>query len=204
MALRSQREAAELRGELARARAQSLESDGQDDDDDESDEDRIEAGIRAILDEIPDDGLERHGPPIKKILGGVIRELETLRAERDRQEAREREQGWKKEFQAFKRAHKDWEEYDSEMATLFRRMGVRPRTQEQFEEALDIVKDRKAKPRLERELETTKRAGPVPKLTAGPPSVIERLRASKDRKPARNWNDAFGRAWAETERQSQA
>lgn len=201
VALRAQRENAELKSALAQLRREPAPD--EDEEDEGGDEPDLEAEIKSILDEIPDEGYEKLSPSLKKVLGGVIRELVTLRQDRDRERDQESKRSVQAEFRSFKRANKDWEEYDSEIAGFFRALGVRPRTQDQLEAVLEVVKAKKARPKLEQELASAKRAGAVPKLTAGTPSMIERLRSGRaDRKPARNLTDAFAKAYGQAERQA--
>lgn len=202
-ALRALRENAELKAELARARREPPPEDDDEEDDDE--DEALESQIKSLLEQIPDEGYEKFSPPVKNVLGGLIRELVTLRNEVDRSRSRESKESVQAEFRAFKRDNKDWKEYDSEIVGLFREFGIKPKRAEQFEKALEVAKAMRAKPKLEQELVSAKKAGAVPKLKSGTPSMIDRLRSGQRQgKPARNFTEAFSRAYGEAERQAGA
>lgn len=196
VALRAQRENAELRASLAKR--------GDDDDDYEEDEDeqQDEEETPQILDEIPTEGYEKLAPVLKELFGGLIQENKRLHERLDRMEESGTRTSRMTEFKTFQRLHPDWKKYDEQMAGIAKRLGFVPSNVEQLEELYDWAKGKTERPSLEAEIARTRKAAPNPRLQTPSPSLRSRMTNAGNGKRSRNIREAFEENWAKVMRES--
>ena len=176
-----QRENAELRASLVAPDESS--------DDSQADLlERREREIQAVLDMIPEEGTELLSQSLKKIFGPILSESAELRAQIEQLKSKQTQENARMGWEMFKESRKDWEKYDAQMAAIIQDLGVNPRgmSKAQFDRIYRLAKSSEEVPRLSRELETEKRAGPVPRLGQATQSL---------RSTVKNANEVSGRNW---------
>ena len=194
VALRAQRENAELRAALATRNG--------DDDYEEDEDEQPEPEVPSILEEIPTEGYEKLAPVLKEVLGGLIQENKRLHQRLDRMEEGSTKASRMNEFKTFQRLHPDWKKFDTQMATIAKKFDFVPSTVDQLEELYDLAKGKQEAPSLQAEIERARKTAPNPSLKAPSPALRGRMAQARGNGRKTNIREAFDDAWAKATRES--